>query len=397
MIGNILLILLLILVFAKLLGAIFEKIGLDSTLGELLTGIILGPSLLNIVHAESIEAFAIIGSVLILFVAGMKQQDIEKIYQDKPALKIGLTLLIVTGIIMTAFFYFIPAFFGIKFTVFQALILGLAFAVVDIGVPAKVLISKGLINLPVGRITIRSSIVNILVGLLLFTIATVFISPNLHDILFKAGGIILFLAITVGIVYFLTKISKFVMKLHIEEAEFSLALIMVLALAYITEVIGFSSVVGAFLAGVLIAKMPFAETRSFEDKIKSISFGLFIPLFFVWFGLEIHLAEIWKHIILAVLIFLAYASIRFFITYAYMKKYKLKMPALISSSMLSVDVESLVIIMVALQLGIFLTDIPLTLFAPSVFFSTFFIVLLVAIFSKIEKSVKVKKRIKFIE
>ena len=397
MIENILLLLLLLILTAKLIGALFERIGLDSTIGELLTGVIFGPSILNIVHAESIEAFAVIGSVLILFVAGMKQQDIGKIYKDKPALKIGLTLLLVTAALMTAFFYFVPRYFGLEFSIFQALILGLAFAVVDIGVPAKILISKGLINRPLGKITVRSAIVNIILGLLLFTIATIFISPNLQDILFKAGGIILFLAITYGLIYFLSKISKFVMRMHVEEGEFVMALIMVLALAYLTEVIGFSSVLGAFIAGVLIARTPFAETRSFSDKIKSISFGLFIPLFFVWFGLEIHLSEIWKHIILAVLIFLAYATIRFVITYSYMKKYKMKMPALISSSMLSVDVESLVILMVALQLGIFLTDIPLTLFAPSVFFSTFFIVLLVAIFSKIEKPKKAKKIVKFIE
>lgn len=397
MIENILLLLLIILLTAKLIGSLFERIGLDSTIGELLTGVIFGPSVLNVIHAESIEIFAVIGSVLILFVAGMKQQDIGEIYKDKPALRIGLTLLVATAIIMTAFFYFIPKYFGLEFGIFQALILGLAFAVVDIGVPAKVLISKGLINRPLGRITIRSAIVNIIIGLLLFTIATLFINPTLTDIAIKAGGILLFLAITIGLIYFLSKISKFVMKLHVEEGEFSMALILVLALAYMTEVIGFSSVLGAFIAGVLIARTPFAETRSFSDKIKSISFGLFIPLFFVWFGLEINLAEIWKHIILAVLIFLTYASLRFIITYVHLRKYKMKMPALISSSMLSVDVESLVILMVALQLGIFLTDIPLTLFAPSVFFSTFFIVLLVAIFSKIEKPKKAKKIVKFID
>jgi len=397
MVENILLLLLIVILAAKLIGAFFERIGLDSTLGELLTGVIFGPSVLNLIHAESIEAFAIIGSVLILFVAGMKQQDIGQIYKDKPALKIGLTLLLITAVVMTTFFYFVPRYFGLEFGIFQALILGLAFAVVDIGVPAKILISKGMINRPLGKITVRSAIVNIIIGLLLFTIATLFISPTLKDILIKAGGIILFLAITYGLIYFLSKISKFVMRLTVEEAEFSLALVLVLALAYLTEVIGFSSVLGAFIAGVLIARTPFAETRSFSDKVKSISFGLFIPLFFIWFGLEINLAEIWKHIILAILIFLSYASIRFIITYIYLKKYKMKMPALISSSMLSVDVESLVILMVALQLGIFITDIPLTLFAPSVFFSTFFIVLLVAIFSKIEKPKKARKIVKFIE
>ncbi len=384
MIENILLILLLLIITAKLLGGLFEKIGLEATLGELLAGLIFGPSILNWIHAESIEPFAVIGSVLILFVAGLKQEHIEEIYQDVHAMKIGITLLIAVTIVMSVFFYHIPQYFGITFNVTQAIVLGLAFAVVDIGVPAKVLLSKNLMDSSIGKMTVSSAILNIILGLSFFTVITLFMNPAIEQIVLKVGGFILFLGVAFALVYFLSKITKFVQKLHVEEAEFSLALVLVLALAYFTELIGFSSVLGAFIAGVLIAKMPFAETRSFTDKIKSISFGLFIPLFFVWFGLEIHLVEIWKHLGLAVLIFVLYAGLRFVITYLYLRKNKMKMPGIISSSMLSVDVESLVILMVAIQLGIFVTDIPLVLFAPSVFFSTFFIVLLVAVFSKYE-------------
>jgi Kef-type K+ transport system membrane component KefB len=393
MIENILLVLLVLLLSAKIIGSLFERIGLDATLGELLTGVIFGPSILNLIHAESIESFAIIGSIFILFIAGIKQQNAREIYKDRPAIEIGLTLLIVTSIVMGFFFYFIPPYFGINLSVLQAVVLGLAFAIIDVGVPAKVLLSKGLMRLPVGRITIRSSIINIIIGLCLFTAITLIISGNATEIMMNLGGILLFISLTAGSIYLLSKIAKFVVKIHVEEAEFSLAIVLVLALAYFTEVLGFSNILGAFIGGVLIAQLPFAETKSFSDKIKSISFGLFVPLFFVWFGLEIHLAEIWKHIILAVLIFLAYASLRFLITYLFIKKHKLGTPGLVSSSMLSVDIESLVVLMIAIRLGIFITNIPLTLFAPSVFFSTFFIVVLVAIFSKIEKGIKKKRKL----
>ncbi len=390
MIHNILLILLIVILTAKVIGGIFEKIGLDSALGELLTGIILGPSVLGLIDAHSIEEFAIIGSVLILFVAGMKQRDIEDIYRDKPSLLLGILLLVLTGVAMSAFFYFVPTLLGVEFSLFQAIILGLAFAIVDIGVPAKVMITKGLINLPAGRIAIRSAIVNIILGLLLFTLATVFLDPTLYNILISLGGIVLFFILTAGAIFFLSKISRWVMRAHIEEAEFSLAIILVLALGYFTDLIGFSNVLGAFIAGVLISKLPFADTRSFTDKIKSLSFGLFIPLFFVWFGLEINLVDIWQNIILAVLVFLAYASVRFIITFAFMKSIKMKMAKLIGSSMISVDIESLVVLMVAMQIGIFTNNMPITLFAPSVFFSTTMIVILVTIFSRASKKIKKK-------
>ena len=394
MIENILLILLLLLLSAKIIGGIFERLGLDSAIGEIITGIIFGSSVLNLISPESIKSFAIIGSVLILFIAGIKQENIKEIYKDKLAMKLGISLLITTTILMTLFFIFIPPYFRINLTLIQSIVLGLAFAIVDVGLPAKVLITKNLINTPFGRLTVRSAIINIILGLSLFTIVTMVLNINFIDIAIRLLGILAFFILAITLIYTLSKISKFITRIPIEEAEFSLAFLLVLGLAYFTEVIGFSSVLGAFIAGVLIAKTPFSETMSFSHKIKSISFGLFIPLFFVWFGLEINLIEIWNNILLALLIFITYIFIRFTITYTYIKRNKLKMPKLISSTMLSVDVESLVILMVALQLGIFATNIPLTLFAPSVFFSTLLIVILVSIFSKTEKNISQKRKIK---
>ncbi|MBS3134391.1 cation:proton antiporter [Candidatus Woesearchaeota archaeon] len=391
MIENVLLVLLVVLVVAKLMGGLFQKIGLDSSIGELLTGVILGSYLLNLVDAEKIEPFALLGSILILFIAGLKQSDIQEMLEEKKAFHIGITLLFVTSILMSLLFYYVLRYFGIEFSIVQAIVLGIAFAIIDIGVPAKVFISNGLINLPIGKLIIRSAIINIILGLFLFTIVTIFFKPSFFDILTKIVGILLFVGIIIGLIYFLTKISQFVMKLHIEEAELSLSLILVLALAYLSDKIGFSSVLGAFIAGVLIAKMPFSETTTFSQKIKSISFGLFIPLFFVWFGLEIDVNYIIQNILLIFLIFVSYTAIRFFLMYLFMKKYKIKTIGVVSSSMLSIDVESLVILLVAKQLGIFTDEIPLSLFAPSVLLSTLVIVILVAVFSK--KELKNKKRL----
>ena len=292
MLENILLILLLLILTAKLFGGLFERMGLDSTFGELLTGILFGPSILNLVHAESIEAFAIIGSVLILFVAGMKQDNLEEIFKAKAALKIGVSLLFITFFVMGTFFYFVPRYFDVHLNTMQIIIMALAFAIVDIGVPAKVLLSKGLLGTPSGKITVYAAIINIILGLSVFTIITVFFHASTAEIVLKLGGVLLFLGVTYLLVVSLARISSLVQKLHIDEAEFSLALVLVLAMAYFSEIIGFSSVLGAFIAGVIIAKTPFSETKSFSDKIKSISFGLFIPLFFVWFGLEIDLLAI---------------------------------------------------------------------------------------------------------
>lgn len=392
MIDNILLVLLLLLLTAKITGAIFERFGFDSSLAELLTGIFFGVSFLNIIHADSIEAFAIIGSVLILFIAGMKQNEIEDVAKDKSAITLAALLLLITTALMTIIFFFLSKFFGINLNFIQSLILGLAFAIVDIGVPAKILISKGIIALPCGKVAMRAAILNIIFGLTLFTIFSIFIQKNANDIFFKFGGIILFLAITVLMLWGFSKLAKHIIKLHISEAEISLAIILVLAFAYFSETIGFSSVLGAFIAGIIITKLPFSETRSFSDKIKSLSFGLFIPLFFIWFGLEINLKDIWQNIWISLIIFVSYITIRFLITYIFLKIKKQERIMTVSVSMLSVDVESLVILLVALNIGIFHDNTPLNLFAPSVFLSTLLIVISITIISRIEKYKKEKEQ-----
>ena len=83
MIENILLILFLLILSAKIVGSVFGRMGLDSSVGELLIGIIVGPSVLKLISPSSVEEFAIIGSVLILFIAGMKEQSVKKIFMDK--------------------------------------------------------------------------------------------------------------------------------------------------------------------------------------------------------------------------------------------------------------------------------------------------------------------------
>ena len=77
-------------------------------------------------------------------------------------------------------------------------------------------------------------------------------------------------------------------------------------------------------------------------------------------------------------------TIRFVTTYIYLRRNKLQAPLLISSLTTSVDIESLIVLMIAINLGFFSDSLPLNLFAPSVLMSTILIVILVAIFSKKE-------------
>ena len=98
-------------------------------------------------------------------------------------------------------------------------------------------------------------------------------------------GIVLFVGIIVFGGVFAPFIMKLTRKLKSEEIQFSVVLIIVILLAYIAEIVGLSTVLGAFLAGVILSRVPMLETKVFSDKLHVVSEGMFIPLFFAWVGL----------------------------------------------------------------------------------------------------------------
>jgi len=389
-IGNVLLSLFVLLGVSVILGEIFERIKLDAVVGYLIAGLLLGPSVLNWVSPHAIEDFAIIGAILILFLAGLKEQDASSLYKDKKAMILGLGVLIITFLVIFAFLMspLMPWLSGKEYTFLQILFLALAFAVVDLGVPAKILLSKKLLNTQFGQTVLNGAVINVISGLTLLTVLTLFFSPEFSTIAYKLIGVLAFMGLFIGLFWLVSRLGKYMVLLESEEIQFTLTFILVLVLAFLTESLGFSNILGAFLAGIIISRSYFAESRAFMEKFKAVSMGLFIPLFFGWFGLELML---WGEMgIIAnfgvALIFLALSLIpKFVSTFVICKINKIKAPGLVSSTMLSLDVETLIILLLAVEIGVFPNKEILSVFAPTVLITTILVSVLVNIFVKAEK------------
>jgi len=389
-IGNVLLSLFLLLGVSVILGEIFERIKLDAVVGYLIAGLLLGPSVLNWISPHAIEDFAIIGAILILFLAGLKEQDASSLYKDKKTMILGLGVLVITFIVIFAFLMspLMPWLSGKEYTFLQILFLALAFAVVDLGVPAKILLSKKLLNTKFGQTVLNSAVINVISGLTLLTVLTLFFSPEFSTIAYKLLGVLAFMGLFIGLFWLVSRLGKYMVLLESEEIQFTLTFILVLILAFLTESLGFSNILGAFLAGIIISRSYFAESRAFMEKFKAVSMGLFIPLFFGWFGLELML---WGEMgIIAnfgvALIFLALSLIpKFVSTFILCKINKIKAPGLVSSTMLSLDVETLIILLLAVEIGVFPNKEILSVFAPAVLITTILVAVLVNIFVKVEK------------
>ncbi|MBT3985405.1 cation:proton antiporter [archaeon] len=396
-ITNVILSLFVLLGVSVIFGEIFERIKLDAVVGYLIAGLVLGPSLLNWISPHAIEDFAIIGAILILFLAGLKEQDASSLYKNKKAMFLGIGVLVITFLVIFAFLMspLMPWLSGKEYTFLQVLFIALAFAVVDLGVPAKILLSKKLLNTEFGQTVLNGAVINVIAGLTMLTVLTLFFSPEFSTIAYKLLGVLAFIGLFLVLFFLVSRLGRYMVLLESEEVQFTLTFVLILVLAFLTETLGFSNILGAFLAGIVISRAHFATSKSFMDKFKAVSMGLFIPLFFAWFGLEL---QLWGEMgIIAnfgvALIFLALSLIpKFVVTYFICKANKIKAPALVGSTMLSLDVETLIILLLAVEIGVFPNNEILSIFAPTVLITTILVSVLVIVFMKVEKKDLEKSR-----
>ncbi|MBT5274325.1 cation:proton antiporter [Candidatus Woesearchaeota archaeon] len=377
---NILFALFIIFGLYIILGEIFERIGLNELLGHIITGVILGGSLLNLVDPSMIEQFAFIGSILILFLAGLSKRTDSSLLKDRVGIGIGTIVFFATLAVMVFLF---SKFFGFR----QAIFLGLAYAVVDLFVPVKILVSKKLLRSNFGQAFLNMSISNVFIGLLLLSTSSVFIEGGINELVFKIGGAAAFIFL---IFYMISVIGKVARKLHklksstIGESQLALTFIILFLLSFLTETIGLSVIIGAFVAGVVIRNARFSKKKQYVDKIQAVSNGIFIPLFFVWFGLKLDLISIWGYLGISLLFIAASLGTKFTVTYFLSKQAKLPAPGTLASSMLSLDVESMIIILTAIKMGVFTNYETFNIFAPAVPITTIIVTLMIGYFAKKE-------------
>jgi len=281
------LILALLILLAKILGELSEKVGLPSLVGEVIAGIILGPSLLNLFSPSDIfHSFAEIGIIMLIFIAGFEHGSIkELLLYRKTSIIISLLSSTLPIILIVLFSYYLG------FSLITSLFLAVALGATSMGVSLRSLIGVNEIDSKAGKTLIGTLVLNDVTGLILLTGAVGYAQVMMGDgqnILFEIGKVLLsvvafFIIFYLGFMY-LPKMTTFFMKFRVEEAQFSLAIIVVLFAAWAAGSFGLSSIVGAFFAGIILSRSPVFENHTFVAKISSLSYGFFIPIFFAFTG-----------------------------------------------------------------------------------------------------------------
>jgi Kef-type K+ transport system membrane component KefB len=383
----------IILAVSFIIGEIFERIGLESIIGYIVTGLLLGPLLATAgetyafipqglaVQADSLASFATVGATLILFQAGLKEENVVEIFTNREGLQLGTAVLAGSFAFILAVLYFFRPEFVPATSIKAFVFLALAYAVVDIGVPSKIMLSKGMMRDKIGGYTIKSSVINVTSGFIALTVLVVLASDSLSAQILKIASIAGFAVAFYILHEFIHRIDDYVIMFEEAEAQFAITFALLLFMAYITQAIGLSSVLGAFFAGVLVSRSDFTNSRGFQEKIRAIGEGLFIPIFFAWFGLGLTIFGdhgMIAYLPAAIFLFALSTVSKVVISYFVSSRHGSEQPLKVAGSLVALDIESLVILLIANDLGVLGHSI-MQVFAPAVLLSAPTILLLYSI------------------
>lgn len=291
-----------IILVARFFGWIFRKIGQPSVIGEIIAGIVLGPSLLGLYFPEfSIALFPVdslgnlqflsqIGLILFMFVIGMeldlkvlKNRANEAVVISHASIVIPFAL----GIGLAYFVYYRFAPEGVAFLPF-ALFMGISMSITAFPVLARIVQERGIHKTRLGAIVITCAAADditawcLLAAVIAIVKAGTFVS-SLYIILLAAFYVIVMLFVVKP---FLKKIGElYGTKDNLNKSVVAIFFLTLIISSYTTEAIGIHALFGAFMTGVIMPDI--TKFRNvFIEKVEDVSVILLLPLFFVYTGLR---------------------------------------------------------------------------------------------------------------
>jgi Kef-type K+ transport system membrane component KefB len=282
---SVLLTLFIMLVAAKLLAELFERLRQPAVVGEILAGVIIGPSLLGwAAPSEITELLAEIGVIFLLFTVGL---------ETKPAaiFKVGkqAALVAVLGVVtpLLGGWLLMTAWGG---TSIEALFVGTAMVATSVGITARVLSGMGLLDAPTARIILGAAVIDDILGLLVLAIVSSMAAGTVDyvEILTTAGlaiGFTAFVALVGAPV--VTRVAPKVERMRSGQGIFIFGMVLCLGLSVAASYIGVAAIIGAFLAGMTLAESAEDNSRM-HRQIGGVTEFL-VPFFLVNIGMQLRL------------------------------------------------------------------------------------------------------------
>jgi Kef-type K+ transport system membrane component KefB len=294
-IAQFLLALIAIFVAAKAFGEIAERLGQPAVLGELLGGVAIGVSGLQLVdpHDVTIHLLSELGVILLLFLIGL-ETDLKKLMEVGGS----ATAVAIVGVLL-------PLAGGIAFGQFLGLrimvsvFLGASLTATSVGITARVLSDLGHLKDDESQVVLGAAVVDDIIGLVLLTLVGTLAGGGeltflgVGRIILVAFGFVI-LAIVIGS-QLAPRLIRLIDRIEMRRGLFFSAVVFMLLLAYIANQVGSAIIIGSFAAGLVLARTH--RGREIEHEMHDVA-QFFIPIFFVVVGAAVDLKTMTREYVL---------------------------------------------------------------------------------------------------
>jgi Kef-type K+ transport system membrane component KefB len=275
----------IVLLAAKVGDELFKRLRQPALVGEILAGVLIGPSLLGIAEpTETLEVFAEHGVVYLLFWVGLETRLSDMKDVGGVASRVG-----VMGVLLP-----FAAGYGAGSMLGESpetsVFIGAALVATSVGITSAVLIELGAIATTAARTVLGAAVIDDILAMVLLAVAVGVAESGGVDV----GSIAVVIGLAVGFVVFVALggtriVSRWPDLFHaprFSESPLLPAVILCLGLAAFAAQIGLAAIIGAFLAGMVCAEMQ--DRHDFEEEVAPL-YAFFPPFFFVYIGLEVDL------------------------------------------------------------------------------------------------------------
>lgn len=278
-----------ILLASKLAGDISVRLGQPSVLGKLLIGIVLGPALLGVITSTDVLGeLSQIGVILLMFIAGLETDIDEFKRTGKASAYVGIA-----GIIAPlSLGYVAGSMMGLP--ALQSVFLGLLLSATSVSISVQALKEMGNLKSKEGTTILGAAVIDdvLVIIALAFVMSLAGGDVNLGMVVLKK---IAFFAVAILLGW---KVVPWALRmfapLRVTESVISAGLIICFLYAFLAEYAGVAAIIGAYIAGVAISLTDYKH-EVFE-KVETIAYAVFVPVFFTSIGVSANFTGITNHI-----------------------------------------------------------------------------------------------------
>ncbi len=287
----------LALIFARSLGYLFDRFKQPAVIGEIIAGLILGSLGIFILYGQQFtffnltiklpeltyatpefELLAELGILFLLFISGLetRMSRLRKVGRPSSFVAIG-------GAIMPLFLGLLVGLY-FSFSLQESIVIGLILIATSVGVTVRTLMDFHILDTDVGTTILGGAVIDDIFGIILLAFVLGIESPLWVGIKIAIFFLIfLYLGLKV-----IDKILDIGEKIHLPKAFLSISLSIFLIYSFFADSAGIAGIIGAFVAGILIGQT--VRSKKITSDVKTIGYGFFIPLFFVWVGSKVNVS-----------------------------------------------------------------------------------------------------------